>query len=254
MRALCLVLLSFFLLSANETVPTPAPPLIPYTIEARYPHDRTAFTQGLIWRDGVLFETTGQFGKSDIRRVRLVDGKPLKTVKLPPEVFGEGMTDWHNELISITWQSGIGYRWSLESLKRTKRFSYSGEGWGLTQDGKRLYMSDGTASIRVLDPQSFKEQRRISVTFRGLPLDQLNELEWAKGALYANVWQTSVIVRIDPDNGRVIGVLDFSALTKEVAIRDRDAVLNGIAYDAKQDMLLVTGKNWPTLFAVRLGN
>ncbi len=251
MRALCTLLLSFLLLSANVQEPAP-PPIIPYAVDARYPHDREAFTQGLIWRDGFLFETTGQFGKSDIRRVRLADGKPLSVTKLPAEVFGEGMTDWHDELISITWQSGIGYRWSLATLKRTKRFTYSGEGWGLTQDGRQLYMSDGTAGIRVLDPQSFKEKRRFSVTFRGRPLDQINELEWAKGSLYANVWQTSAIVRIDPTNGRVTGVLDLAALAKEVTVRDRDAVLNGIAYDPKHDLLLVTGKNWPTLFALRL--
>jgi glutaminyl-peptide cyclotransferase len=140
----------------------------------------------------------------------------------------------------------------VDTLKRTKQFSYKGEGWGLTQNGKQLYMSDGTANIRVLDPLSFEETRRICVTFRGAPLDRLNELEWVNGALYANVWQTSFIVRIDPDSGRVNGVLDFSKLTREFALRNNDAVLNGIAYENRRDMLLVTGKNWPTLFAVRL--
>jgi glutaminyl-peptide cyclotransferase len=251
MRAFCALLFSFLLLSANVPLPAP-PPIILHTVEARYPHDRDAFTQGLIWRDNVLYETTGQLGKSDIRRVRLSDGKALKTVKMPPEVFGEGVTDWQNELISITWQNGVGYRWSLDTLKRTKRFTYPGEGWGLTQDGKQLYMSDGTANVRVLDPVSFNEMRRINVTFRGRPLNQLNELEWIKGALYANVWQTPFIVKIDPESGRVTGILDFAPLAKEVALKDRDAVLNGIAYDATRDVLLITGKKWPTLFAVRL--
>jgi glutaminyl-peptide cyclotransferase len=254
MRALFALLLLPLLLSASAPSSTSPPPFIGYTVEARYPHDPAAFTQGLIWRNGMLYETTGQFGRSDIRRVRLSDGKSQKLVKLPPEVFGEGMTDWKDELISITWQTGVGYRWTLADLKRTKRFRYPGEGWGLTHDDKRLYMSDGTADVRVLDPVSFAERSRIHVSFQGAPIDQLNELEWAKGALFANVWQTAAIVRIDPKSGRVTGVLDLSALVKEVALRDRDAVLNGMAYDVSRDVMLVTGKNWPTLFAIRLAH
>jgi glutaminyl-peptide cyclotransferase len=250
MRALIALLGAVLMVSA--TVPEDAQQLR-YTIVARTPHDRSAYTEGLIFKDGGLFESVGQYGCSDVRHVRLSDGKVVRARKLSPEVFGEGLTEWKGELISLTWKTGVGYRWRASDLKRIKRFRYPGEGWGLTHDDKHLYMSDGTAEIRMLDPLTFAETGRIAVSLNGFPLDQLNELEWVHGSLYANVWQSEEIVRIDPKTGKVTGIIDLSALVSEVNPSGTDSVLNGIAYDERRDLLLVTGKNWPTLFAIRLG-
>jgi glutaminyl-peptide cyclotransferase len=245
------VLIAWAALVSATTPPTVVPQLA-YKVDARFPHDRNAYTEGLFARDGLLYESTGREGQSDIRRVRLADGRVLKSVKLAPDLFGEGIVDWNKEIISVTWKTGVGFRWSLKSLKKTARFSYPGEGWGMTQDGASLILSDGTSELRVLDPLTFKEQRRISVSFRGAPLNNLNELEWVKGAIYANVWMTNAIVRIDPASGKVTGMLDLSALAAQVPVSDPDSVLNGIAYDVKTDRLLVTGKNWPSLFALKI--
>jgi glutaminyl-peptide cyclotransferase len=245
-----LALLCFLLMGADA----PPLPVAKLTVEVvdRFPHDPAAFTQGLLFYGGDLYESTGQVGRSEIRRVRLRDGKVLKSTALPSNMFGEGMTRWRGDLISITWRNATGFRWDVKSLKQKQRFSYPGEGWGLTDDGTSLYMSDGTAEIRVLDPVTFAEQRRIPVTIAGRPLRQLNELEWIKGSLYANVWYTSSIVQIDPATGHVIAVINLARLTKEVGAKGDDDVLNGIAYDPARDLLLVTGKNWPTVFAVRI--
>ncbi len=235
---------------------SPAPPPLPhltYTVEARYPHDAGAYTEGLLFRDGFLYESTGREGQSDIRQVRLKDGRVLKRARIAANLFGEGIVDWKDQLISVTWQTQIGFRWNLKSFKQLSRFPYPGEGWGLTQDGTNLILSDGTSDLRVLDPETFKLRRRISVTFRGAPLSNLNELEWVAGAIYANVWQTNSIVRIDPGSGQVTGILDLSALAAGMPVIDRDSVLNGIAFDPKQKRLLVTGKYWPTLFALKVG-
>ncbi len=250
LRALAYLALPLTLISASA--PQQLPPFLQYKIIARYPHDRAAFTEGLLFRDGFLFESTGQEGQSDIRRVRLRDGKVLQSVKLAPNLFGEGIVDWQDQLISVTWRTGFGFRWKRESLKPFARFTYPGEGWGMTQDGTNLILSDGTTDLRFLDPANFKERRRVSVTFNGMPLNNLNELEWVDGAIFANVWQTGIIVRIDPASGKVTGRLDFSALVKQMPVRDQDSVLNGIAYDPRTKQLFVTGKNWPTLFAVQI--
>ncbi len=250
-----LILPVVLILAGSATAPNEvvqAVTQIKYAVIARYPHDTAAFTEGLLYRDGMLIESTGREGQSDIRKVRLSDGKVLQSVRLPAQYFGEGIADWKDELVSVTWTTGIGYRWNLKTLKQTSRFSYPGEGWGMTQDGKSLILSDGTPNIRFLNPLSFKETRRISVTFQGRPVKQINELEWVKGAIYANIWQTPVIARIDPISGKVTGFLDLSELVKSVATRDPDAVLNGIAYDGAKDRLLITGKNWPTVFAIKL--
>ncbi len=252
MCRLLLLACGVLLVSANA----PETPItqMKYSVVARYPHDTGAFTEGLLLRDGYLYESTGLEGQSDIRRVRLSDGKILKSAKLPPELFGEGIVDWGKELLSVTWKTGLGFRWDRASLKRKSRFSYDGEGWGMTQDGKNIILSDGTPILRILDPLTFAERGRINVTFRGRPLPNLNELEWVKGALYANVWHQSAIVRIDPASGNVTGVLDLGDLASSVHVTGAEAVLNGIAYDAKQDLLLVTGKNWPTVFALKVGS
>jgi glutaminyl-peptide cyclotransferase len=251
MRGLRAAPLLLLLVAADQ--PPAAIEPIGYSIVARYPHDTKAFTEGLLMHDGLLYESTGRTGQSDIRKVRLSDGKVLKSVRLSSDLFGEGIADWKDELISVTWTSGIGFRWTIGDLRRTGRFSYRGEGWGMTQDGKNLILSDGTPTLRFLTPKTFSEVRRVSVTLGGRPVRQINELEWVKGRIFANIWQTPFIVRIDPVSGVVDGVLDLSDIVRSVPVRDRDDVLNGIAYDAAHDQLLVTGKNWPTLFAIKLG-
>lgn len=216
-----------------------------------YPHDPAAFTQGLIYRDGKLYESTGLEGASTIREVRLEDGKVLRSVALPASLFGEGIVDWKRELISITWRSGIGFRWDRASFRKLGEFRYPGEGWGLTRNRREIIMSDGTAVLRFLDPVTLAERRRLTVVEDGLPLINLNELEWVKGEILANVWLTDTIARIDPRTGRVKGRIDLSAL-RPGAGRGDDEVLNGIAYDAARDRLFVTGKLWPRLYEIKL--
>lgn len=246
-------LLLFALLAAcAHAQPPAAAPVQGYTIAATYPHDRQAFTQGLIWRDGHLYESTGHVGRSTIRKVRLEDGKPLQNVAIPPTLFGEGITDWGNEIISITWQDGIGYRWDLATLRPRAEWRYSGEGWGLTQDGKSIIMSDGTSELRYLDPVTLAEQKRLTVTDGGAPVSQLNELEWVNGEIFANVWMSPRIARIDPATGRVKAWIDLSELVAANQQAGTDFVLNGIAYDNARDRLFVTGKHWPRLYEIDL--
>lgn len=228
------------------------PPVHGYKIVRTYPHDPSAFTQGLFILDGHLYESTGQIGRSTIRKVRLEDGRVLKSVSIPPGLFGEGIVNWGKQIVSVTWTGGAGFRWDRESLRMLGRFSYSGEGWGLTQDGKNIILSDGTPALRFLDPSTMREVRRVNVTIDGKPLANLNELEWVKGEIFANVWQTNVIARIDPRSGKVTGVIDLSGLPEASNRNNPDAVLNGIAYDSKAGRLFVTGKNWPSLYEVQV--
>lgn len=217
-----------------------------------YPHDPAAFTQGLIFRDGALYESTGENGESQIREVRLEDGKVLRSVDLPYVYFGEGMTDWGDELISLTWRHERGFRWKRATFEQLGSFPYSGEGWGLTHDGQRLIMSDGTAELRFLDPKTLTETGRVAVTWQGKPVRLLNELEYVKGEVLANVWMTDRIARIDPASGAVLGWIDLTPIVRRLHLTDPDSVLNGIAYDARRDRLFVTGKNWPELYEIRL--
>ena len=228
------------------------PPVVQAQVIARYPHDSAAFTQGLFVRDGTLYETTGLIGQSTLREVELTTGKVRRQVDLPAGQFGEGATDWGDQIYSITWQDGVAHRWDRKSLKRLGEFTYTGEGWGLTQDGQRLILSDGTPVLRFLDPKSFAQTGSVSVTFAGQPLAQLNELEWIDGAIWANVWHQNALVRIDPATGRVTQVLDLAPLVASVTVTDPEAVPNGIAWDAKARRLLVTGKKWPALFEIAL--
>ena len=229
----------------------PAPVTYSYRVVATYPHDPRAFTQGLFFLNGRLYESTGQVGQSTIRQVRVEDGRVLQSVPIPPGLFGEGIVNWNNEIISITWQGGRGFRWDLATLRQTGEWQYSGEGWGLTQNGTEIIMSDGSSALRFLDPATLAERRRITVTRDGAEVTQLNELEWVNGEIYANVWQTPLIVRINPQSGNVTGVIDLTALAAENG-DSADRVLNGIAYDAQRDRLFVTGKYWPRLYEIDL--
>lgn len=224
-----------------------------YHVAGCYPHDRAAFTQGLIYSDGVLYESTGLVGRSSVRRVRLSDGKVLQSVAVPRPHFGEGMTDWQSDLISITWRSGIAFRWNRKTLVQRATMRYDGEGWGLTQDGQHLILSDGSANLRFIDPESFALVRTLPVTISGTALPSLNELEWVEGSILANVWKAKQIVQIDPHSGTVTGMLDLTSLADAASSGDVDAVLNGIAYDRQGKRLFVTGKTWPWLFELRQG-
>jgi len=248
-------LLAALLAAIAQPAPAPSAPAAPVVYTARivatYPHDPDAFTQGLFWLDGRLYESTGLIGRSTIRQVNLDDGRVLRSVAIPPDQFGEGIVNWGPQIISITWQNGIGYRWDRTTFRRLGQWRYDGEGWGLTQDGTSIVMSDGTAELRFLDPRRLTERRRVTVTVSGRPLAALNELEWVRGEIFANVWHTGFIVRIDPASGRVTGVIDL----RDLAVQNRaseDNVLNGIAYDPARDRLFVTGKNWARLYEIEL--
>jgi glutaminyl-peptide cyclotransferase len=238
---------------AVATVARAAPPIYDVDVVHTYPHDPGAFTEGLFYLDGFLYESTGLEGHSSIRKVRLTTGVVVQQVEIAPQFFGEGIVNWRDRLVSLTWKSEVGFVFSLKSLKLQKQFHYPGEGWALTQDGRHLIMSDGTPVLRYLDPQTFAETGRVTVTLDGKSVRNINELEWVKGEIYANVWETDWIVRIDPASGHVVGLVNLAGLlTPAERPGGIDGVLNGIAYDAKGDRLFVTGKNWPKLFEIRL--
>jgi glutaminyl-peptide cyclotransferase len=220
-----------------------------YTIVHTYPHDREAFTQGLLYHDGFLYEATGLEGKSSLRKVELTTGKVLQRVDLPSAYFGEGLALWKDKLIQLTWKSKIGFVYDRATFRQVRTFNYSREGWGITQDGKRLIMSDGTSTLYFWDPETFKEIGHLDVVDKGKPVPQLNELEYVRGEIYANVWMTDRIARISPATGHVLGWIDLPGLLTPAERAETD-VLNGIAYDAKQNRLFVTGKKWPKLFEI----
>jgi glutaminyl-peptide cyclotransferase len=236
--------------------PTGSPAAVPiYDVEVvhSYPHDTSAFTEGLFYLHGYLYESTGLEGHSSIRKVRIATGQVVQKLDIPPQYFGEGIVNWQGQLISLTWQSHVGFVFDLNSFKLLKQFQYEGEGWALTRNDREIIMSDGTSQLRFLDPKTLKETGRLEVTLDGKALRNVNELEWVKGEIYANVWQTNWIVRIDPGSGRVTGAINLAGLPKpEDIVQGQTDVLNGIAYDVEHDRLFVTGKNWPKLFEVRL--
>jgi glutamine cyclotransferase len=240
------------MLSAQQK--SSAVPVYGYSVVKVYPHDRAAFTQGLQYVDGFLYEGTGQNGQSSIRKVKLETGEVLHKQSLDPRYFGEGITVWGDTIIQLTWQSEIGFVYDKATFKQLRTFSYTGEGWGLTHDGTRLIMSDGDArgALRYLDPKTLKETGRLIVRDGKVPLSHLNELEYVRGEILANVWQTTRIARISPKTGQVTGWIDLGGLLdpREAAGVD---VLNGIAYDAAGDRLFVTGKYWPKLFEIKIG-
>jgi glutaminyl-peptide cyclotransferase len=226
-------------------------PVFGYEIVRSYPHDPNAFTQGLIYRDGWLFESTGLNGRSSLRKIRLETGEVIQQHRIEQRYFAEGLTEFNGALYQLTWDSGVGFIYDRESFELRRRFSYRGEGWGLTHDGSRFILSDGTPTLRFLDNDSLKETARVRVTDQGRAVDDLNELEFVRGTVYANVWLTDRIAMIEPSSGHVTGWIDLAGLTPEPS-RFTNAVLNGIAYDAIADRLFVTGKLWPTLFEIRI--
>ncbi len=229
-----------------------APAIYAAEVVARHPHDPAAYTQGLLWRDGALYESTGQEGQSQVRRVDPATGKVLASQPIPPAQFGEGLALWQDELISLTWRDGVIHRWKAADLSHVSSVPYPWEGWGLTSDGASLIASDGTATLRFLDPETYALARDVQVTLNGRPLRQLNELEYIDGLIYANVWMTPYIVAVDPADGTIRRIVDLSTIVAENPSADSNAVLNGIAWDADGQRLFVTGKRWQWLYEIRL--
>jgi glutamine cyclotransferase len=224
-----------------------------YEVVHTYPHDPSAFTEGLFYLDGFLYESTGLEGQSSVRKVRLESGEVVQKYDLPAQYFGEGIINWKDSLIQLTYKTQVGFIYDLATFKLQRQFEYQGEGWAMTQDGKRIIMSDGTSELRFWDPETLKELGRITVTEESYPVKNVNELEWIKGEIYANVWTTDRIIRIDPETGKVVGRVDLSGILSDAdRIGGQTDVLNGIAYDAKLDRIFVTGKKWPKLFEIRL--
>ena len=228
-----------------------AAPVFGYEVVNVYPHDRNAFTQGLLYRDGLLYESTGLNGQSSLRKVELETGKVLQQISVDRRYFAEGLTDWGSRLVQLTWNTNIGFVYDLATFKQLQTFSYQSQGWGLAHDDRRLVMSDGSATLRYLDPQKLTVTGQVQVTDGEVPVRDLNELEFIDGQVYANVWLTDRIAMIAPDSGRVVGWINLAGLLARGAVSD-DAVLNGIAYDAQRKRLFVTGKLWPSLFEIRI--
>ena len=248
MRSLTPFILALLACAARASVP-----IYDVDVVHTYPHDVSAYTEGLFYLNGFLYESTGLEQHSTIRKVRIDTGAVVQKIDVPAQYFGEGIVNWGRHLISLTWKSHVGFVYDLASLKVQREFHYEGEGWALTQDGKQLIMSDGTPELRFLNPETLHETNRIQVTLDGKPVHNVNELEWVKGEIYANVWETNWIARIDPKDGHVLGVINLAGLLRPSdQVSGPDSVLNGIAYDAKGDRLFVTGKNWPKLFEIRL--
>jgi glutamine cyclotransferase len=222
-----------------------------YTIVHTYPHDPDAFTQGLVYDNGYLYEGTGLDGRSSLRKVELSTGKVLQHIELPAGYFGEGIVLWKDKVIQLTWKSKIGFVYDRDTFRQLRTFTYSREGWGITHDGKRLIMSDGSSSLFFWDPETLKETGHLDVDDKGRPVSNLNELEYIRGEIYANIWQTDRIARISPTTGHVLGWIELPGLLTDRE-RSQSDVLNGIAYDAKSRRLFVTGKLWPKLFEIQV--
>jgi glutamine cyclotransferase len=247
-RALAVLLL----LAPAAAVAQERAPIQTYEVVASFPHDTGAFTEGLFVQDGVLYESTGLEGRSDIRKVDLATGKVLQKRDLDPKYFGEGIVAWKGRLLELTWKDEVGFIYDLKTFEPKGTFSYTGEGWALTHDGKRIIMSDGTTQLRFLDPDTLKETGRITVTDGGGEINNLNEIEWIEGEVWANIWQTDWIARIDPTTGKVKAWIDMSNLLPASERTGGEDVLNGIAYDAANKRVLVTGKFWPKLYEIRV--
>jgi glutaminyl-peptide cyclotransferase len=234
--------------AAECKLPRSKPSVLKYQVIATFPHDPNAFTQGLVYLDGMLYESTGQYGRSSLRAVQLQTGRVLQNRALSPNVFGEGLTAWKSNLIQLTWKAQTAFVYDRFSFQELRTFKYQGEGWGLTADRTELIMSDGSAYLRFIDPNSYKEVKRLLICDNGQPVSSLNELEYFNGQVYANVWHTDRIARISLHDGQVTGWLNLHALVVTTQPRDPEAVLNGIAYDPVGKHIFVTGKLWPKLY------
>jgi len=227
-------------------------PVYMYNVINVYPHDRNAFTQGLVFEDGFLYEGTGLYGQSSLRKVELESGEVLQIYELPEQFFGEGITTYEDKIIQLTWKSHVGFVYDKESFDLLGEFSYSTEGWGITYDGERLIMSDGTSTLYFLNPETFERIGQIEVFDHRGPVTKLNELEYVEGQIYANIWQADRVAIISPETGRVVGWIDLTGLLTEEDRSQPVDVLNGIAYDAANGRLFVTGKLWPKLFEIEV--
>ncbi len=236
---------------SNSLSPRMATP-VAYDVVGDFPHDPDAFLQGLLWHQGSFYESTGLLGRSTLRHVEYPSGKVLKSVNLPPDIFGEGLAVVDNRLIQLTWKAHKGFVYDLETMNLLREFPYDTEGWGITFDGKNLIMSDGSATLTYLDPQTFKPVKKISVTMNGRSMDQLNELEFIEGEIWSNVWQTDLILRIDPATGQVKSFLDMKGLLSAQTRSGSEDVLNGIAYDPEAKRIFVSGKLWPRVYEIRI--
>lgn len=223
-----------------------------YRVINTYPHDPHAFTQGLAYVDGHLYESTGLNGHSSLRMIDLTTGRVLQSAVVPNKYFAEGLAPWGSTLVQLTWQSHVAFMYDRFSFRQLKTFHFDGEGWGLTQDGKHLILSDGTSELRFFDPNTFQEIRRIIVKDQGMPVTELNELEYIHGEIYANIWHSDRIARVSPQTGQVLGWINLAGLLPDSERSSSEAVLNGIAYDAAHGRLFVTGKLWPKLFEIKV--
>jgi glutaminyl-peptide cyclotransferase len=227
-------------------------PMMGYKVVAKYPHSTDSYTEGFLYLDGLFYEGTGIAGHSAVLAIQPETGKPVQKREMAPEYFGEGIVDWGPNIYQWTWKSNICFVYDRFSLRTVKQFGYTGEGWGMTRSAKELITSDGTATLRFRDPGSFKETRSIIVKDGKKTIDQLNELEFIKGEIYANVWHSDLIARIAPQDGHVIAWIDLTGLLPADQMINAESVLNGIAYDAQHDRLFVTGKQWPTVFEIKV--
>ncbi len=235
-----------------SSLPETMEPLMTYQVLNVYPHDPSAFTQGLIYLDGFLYESTGLYGESSLRKVVLETGEVLQQVTLSSDYFAEGLTVWEETLIQLTWREGMGFVYDALDFSVISQFGYPMEGWGLTQDGERLIMSDGSSTLYFLVPETFEILATVTVTYEGEEINLLNELEYIRGEVFANIWKTDELIRIDPETGEVTGWIDLAGILPEDAQTETTDVLNGIAYDAAQDRLFITGKRWPYLYEICL--
>jgi glutamine cyclotransferase len=229
-----------------------AAPVDGYRVVAKYPHSTASYTEGLFYLGGLFFEGTGLNGHSEVLVTEPASGKVLQHVSLPEQYFGEGIVDWDSNLLEWTWQSHICFVYDRFSLRLIKKFEYTGEGWGMTRTTSEIVTSDGSNTLRFRNPETFRETRRIAVKDEGRSVERLNELEYVKGEIYANVWHSDRVARISPRDGHVIGWIDFTGLLPEGQKVNDESVLNGIAYDAQHDRLFVTGKQWPAIFEVKI--
>jgi glutamine cyclotransferase len=251
--ALLLVVLVWLSWAGTNSV-AETEPFFSYKIAAVYPHDPSAFTQGLVYHNGFIYEGTGLYGASSLRQVRLNDGVVTKGLLLPDNYFGEGIAIVDDRIYQLTWQENTGFVYDLNSFALLDRFTYPTEGWGLTYDGEYLIMSDGSSVLTYLDSQDYSRVKQIAVTSLAGPVEHLNELEYIDGVIFANIWLEDLVVMIDPENGEVLGWIDFSELRTHLNVDpNRIDVLNGIAYIPETDQLVITGKLWPAVFAVEVG-